>query len=178
MQNNMMEQMKNNYILSKIKHAMDLSNKDMVDIFKFGDIAISGEEVQNLLIEASGNISDKAYKPNENEIEITKCKNVTLESFLNGLIIFKRGEKETKTGKPQILSINGNKNINNIMLKKMKIALSLSSQDMLDIFEDIGSSLTKGELTDIFRKEGHKHYKKCADEHAVNFLEGLSKRRV
>lgn len=171
--------MNNNYILSKIKHAMDLNNKDMVDIFKFGGIAISEEEVQNLLIGARENISDEGDKPDENEIEeITKCKNITLESFLNGFIIFKRGEKETKTGQPEILSINGNKNINNIMLKKLKIALSLSSQGMLDIFEDMGSSLTKGELTDIFRKEGHKHYKKCSDEYAMNFLEGLSKRRV
>ena len=171
--------MNNNYILVKIKHAMDLNNKDMVDIFRLGGIAISEEEVQNLLIGERESISNECDKHYEDEIEeITKCKNITLESFLNGFIIFKRGEKETKTGQPEILSINGNKNINNIMLKKLKIALSLSSQDMLDIFEDMGSSLTKGELTDIFRKEGHKHYKKCADEHAVNFLEGLSKRRV
>lgn len=165
--------MNNNYILAKIKYAMDLKNEDIVDIFKFGGIDIFEEEVLKLLEGARENISD------EDEVEeITKCKNITLESFLNGLIIYKRGEKETKAEQPEILSIKGNKNINNIMLKKLKIALSLSSQDMLDIFEEVGSSLTKGELADIFRKEGHKHYKKCADKHAVNFLEGLSKRRV
>jgi uncharacterized protein YehS (DUF1456 family) len=170
--------MNNNYILVKIKHAMDLKNKDMVDIFQFGGITISEEEVQKLLEGARENTSDEDF--DEDEIkEISKCKNITLESFLNGFIIFKRGEKETKTGQqPDILSINGNKNINNIMLKKLKIALSLSSQDMLDIFEEVGSSLTKGELADIFRKEGHKHYKKCADKYAINFLEGLSKMRV
>ena len=165
--------MNNNYILAKIKYAMDLKNENIVDIFKFGGIDISEEEVQKLLEGARENISD------EDEVEeITKCKNITLESFLNGLIIYKRGEKETKTEQPEILSIKGNKNINNIMLKKLKIALSLSSQDILDIFEEIGKPLTKGELADIFRKEGHKHYKKCADKHAVNFLEGISKRRV
>jgi len=42
--------MNNNYILVKIKHAMNLNIKDMVDIFKFGGIAISEEEVQNLLV--------------------------------------------------------------------------------------------------------------------------------
>lgn len=166
--------MNNNYILVKIKDAMDLNNKDMVEIFKFGGIVISEEEVQKLL----ENISDEGDKLDNDIEEITKCKNITLESFLNGFIIFKRGEKETKTEQPEILSIKGNKNINNIMLKKLKIALSLSSQDMLDIFEEAGSSITKGELADIFRKEGHKHYKKCSDKYAVNFLEGLSKMRV
>ncbi len=170
--------MNNNYILVKIKHAMNLKNKDMVDIFKFGGISISEEEVQKLLEGARENISDESYKLADEIKEITKCNNITLESFLNGLIIFKRGEKETKTGQTDILSINGNKNINNIMLKKLKIALSLSSQDMLDIFEEVGSSLTKGELADIFRKEGHKHYKKCSDNYAMDFLEGISKMRV
>lgn len=168
--------MNNNYILDKIKYAMDLKNNDMVDIFKFGGIDIHEEEVQKLLDDARGNSFDENDKLNEIE-EINKCKNITLECFLNGLITFKRGEKETKTGQPEILSIKGNKNINNIMLKKLKIALSLSSQDMLDILEEVGDSLTKGELSDIFRKEGHKHYKRCSDKHAINFLEGLSKRR-
>jgi len=71
--------------------------------------------------------------------------NGTLESFLNGFITFKRGERDSKPGQSEIpsLSIIVNKNINNIMLKKLKIALSLSSQDMLDIFKEAGDLLNE-----------------------------------
>lgn len=67
-----------------------------------------------------------------------------------------------------------NQNVNNIMLKKLKIALSLNSEDMLDIFQEAGINVTKGELSALFRKEGHKHYKECGDKYARNFLKGLA----
>jgi len=95
---------------------------------------------------------------------------------LNGFIIFKRGKKDTKPGQPErpVLSIKDSENRNNIMLKKLKIALSLTSDDMLDIFKATGVIVTKGELSALFRKEGHKHYKECGDKYARNFLKGLT----
>jgi uncharacterized protein YehS (DUF1456 family) len=60
------------------------------------------------------------------------------------------------------------------MLKKLKIALSLTSDDMLDIFIKAGVIVTKGELSALFRKEGHKHYKECGDKYARNLLKGLA----
>jgi len=167
--------MNNNEILIKIKHALNIKDEEMTEIFKFGGIDLSNEEIQKMLIESKEGCSDEF----DDEIEeSTKCKNGTLEAFLNGFIIFKRGSQDPKPGQSESppLSIKGNKNINNIMLKKLKIALSLSSQDMLDIFEEVDDYMTKAELSDIFRKEGHKHYKKCDDKHAANFLEGLAKR--
>lgn len=56
----------------------------------------------------------------------------------------------------------------------MKIALSLTSEDMLDILEDVGVIVTKGELSALLRKEGHKNYKECGDRYARNFLKGLA----
>ncbi len=158
--------MNNNDILIKLRYALDIKNTEMVEIFKLGGIEFSEEEVQEMLLE-----------PEENNFE---CKNSALESFLNGFIIFKRGERDSKPGQSEIpsLSINSNRSINNIMLKKLKIALSLSSQDMLDIFKESGDALTKDELSNLFRKEGHKHYKKCNDKHAMSFLEELAKRNI
>jgi len=166
----------NNDILVKLKHALDIKDTDMVEIFKLGGVELSEEEVRKMLIESKeSNVDDFDNKEVDESI---KCKNGTLESFLNGFITFKRGERDSKPGQSEIpsLSIIGNKNINNIMLKKLKIALSLSSQDMLDIFKEAGDLLTKDELSNLFRKEGHKHYKKCDDKHATKFLEGLDKR--
>lgn len=167
--------MNNNDMLIKIKHVLDIKNTEMVEIFKFGGIELSEEEILKMLIVSKENYGDDDH---DEIVESTKCTNSTLESFLNGFIIFKRGERDSKPGQSEIpsLVIMGNKNINNIMLKKLKIALSLSSQDMLDTFESAGDTITKDELSNLFRKEGHKHYKKCDDKHAMNFLEGLAKK--
>ncbi|MDX8366552.1 DUF1456 family protein, partial [Cytobacillus sp. IB215665] len=59
-------------------------------------------------------------------------------------------------------------------LKKVKIALSLTSEDMIEILEGAGVIITKGELGALLRKEGHKNYKVCGDRYARNFLKGLT----
>ena len=56
----------------------------------------------------------------------------------------------------------------------MKIALALTSDDMLEILEEAGVIITKGELGAVLRKEGHKNYKECLDRYARNFLKGLA----
>jgi uncharacterized protein YehS (DUF1456 family) len=55
----------------------------------------------------------------------------------------------------------------------MKIALSLTSEDVLDILDSVGVIVTKGELGALLRKKGHKHYKECGDRYARNFIKGL-----
>jgi uncharacterized protein YehS (DUF1456 family) len=98
-----------------------------------------------------------------------------LESFLNGFIIFKRGEKDPKPGQTEkpVLSIKDS-DVNNVMLKKLKIALELSSDDVIDLLKKAGVMITKSELSALFRKEGHKNYKECGDKYAKNFLKGLA----
>ena len=56
----------------------------------------------------------------------------------------------------------------------MKIALALTSEDMLEILATAGVIITKGELGAVLRKEGHKNYKVCGDRYARNFLKGLA----
>jgi uncharacterized protein YehS (DUF1456 family) len=45
---------------------------------------------------------------------------------------------------------------------------------MLEIFELAGIRVSKGELSALLRKEGHKNYKECGDKFARNFLKGLA----
>ncbi|MEJ8554741.1 YehS family protein [Tepidibacter sp. Z1-5] len=170
--------MNNNEILIRLRDALDIKNTDMVEIFKLGGIELTSEEVNMMLIEEKD--SEHNEVDNNQDIEEKKanleCNNYSLESFLNGLIIFKRGEPDPIPGKPKNppLSIMSSKSVNNVMLKKLKIALSLTAEDMIDIFEEAGVIVTKGELSPLFRKEGHKHYKKCSDIFAINFLDGLA----
>ena len=170
--------MDNNDILIRLRYALNIRDTDMVKIFKFGGVELTAEEVRKLLIKSKETYRYNNVVDDHDEIEETeeniKCNNSMLESFLNGFIIFKRGKQDPKPGQPEMPVLKGDPNPNNILLKKLKIALSLTSEDMLDILKETGVIVTKAELSALFRKEGHKHYKECGDKYARNFLKGLA----
>jgi len=168
--------MTNNDILIRLRYALDLKDAEMVKIFKLGEMDVTIDEVKKILTkpkEAEGAdgepIQDEHFMP---------CDNVMLESFLNGLIIYKRGRQESKPGQPDKppMMITGNASVNNVLLKKLKIALSLTSEDMLAILNDAGVAINKSELSALLRKEGHSNYRACGDRYARNFLKGLGLR--
>lgn len=170
--------MNNHDILIRLRYALDIKNTDMVEIFKLGGIEVTKEEVLKMLTKSKDSYHNEADNNGdiaENEENLT-CNNMMLESFLNGLIIFKRGKRDPKPGQPESpeLSVKNKESVNNILLKKLKIALTLTSEDMLDILEEAGVMITKGELSAVLRKEGHRNYKECGDRYARNFLKGLA----
>lgn len=61
------------------------------------------------------------------------------------LYYFKRGKQDPKPGQPagQAAPLQGNESANNLLLKKMKIALSLTSEDVLAILDSVGVKVTK-----------------------------------
>ncbi|WP_404458461.1 DUF1456 family protein [Oceanobacillus kapialis] len=160
--------MNNNDILIRLRYALDIKDRDMVRIFQFGDVNITEDEVQKMLT-----------KTNERDLEENiyelRCDNSTLEGFFNGLIVYKRGKQDPKPGQPERppKMIKNSSSVNNVMLKKVKIALQLTTEDMLAIWEAAGVHVTKGELSALLRKEGHSNYRKCGDRYARNFLKGL-----
>lgn len=169
--------MDNNDILIRLRYALDIRDTDMVEIFKLGGTELTAEEVRKLLIKSKESYRYHNEVEDHDEIEEKeeniKCNNSMLESFLDGFIIFKRGKQDPKPGQSE-RPVLKDSNPNNILLKKLKIALSLTSDDMLDIFDKTGVIVTKGELSALFRKEGHNHYKECGDKYARNFLKGLA----
>ncbi|MFD6438914.1 DUF1456 family protein [Peribacillus sp. NPDC060186] len=168
--------MHNHDILIRLRYALDIKNKDMVEIFKLGDIEVTREEVMQILTKPKDGYDLDTDMDEIEDEEGIKCNNMMLESFLNGLIIFKRGKQEPKPGQPQspAPTAKNTESVNNILLKKLKIALTLTSEDMIDILEEAGVMITKGELSAILRKEGHRNYKECGDRYARNFLKGLA----
>ncbi|SEL14564.1 Uncharacterized conserved protein YehS, DUF1456 family [Carnobacterium iners] len=169
--------MNNNDRLVRLRYALDIKDAEMVDIFKLGELEITKEEVQQLLtkVKAKQNQEDdEGYSVNE---YMKKCKNTVLESFLNGLIVFKRGKQEVKPGEPikkAEVMIRNDQSVNNVLLKKLKIALSLTSDDILGILDETGVHLSKSELSAVLRREGQRNYKECGDRYARNFLKGLA----
>ncbi|PKM50514.1 MAG: DUF1456 domain-containing protein [Firmicutes bacterium HGW-Firmicutes-7] len=169
--------MNNNDILIRLRYALDIKDMDMMKIFKLGGIEVIKEDVQKMLVKSKDSYDENGNQEDlEEDEQMIRCTNSMLESFLNGFIIFKRGEQEPKSGQPEkpTNAIKDSGSVNNVMLKKLKIALSLTSEDMLDILEEAGVIISKGELSAVFRKEGHRNYKECGDKYARNFLKGLA----
>lgn len=166
--------MDNNDILIRLRYALDISDKKMVQIFEQGGVTVSRDDVAKLLSK-----TEESY--NYDEVEDGKqsnmtCTNAYLEGFLNGLIVEKRGvmkDKDGKVMKPPMLLKEGD-NPNNVLLKKVKIALNLDSDGMHQVFEKAGVTVSKAEMGAFFRKEDHKHYRHCMDKYARSFLKGLT----
>jgi uncharacterized protein YehS (DUF1456 family) len=157
----------NNDILIRLRYALDIKNTEMVEIFKLGGMDLSKEEVMKVLT--------KSVDEDDQQEDHLPCDDEMFESFLNGFITYKRGKQEPKPGQPERQAITY-EHVNNLLLKKVKIALSLTSEDMIDILEDAGVKVTKGEMSAILRREGHKNYQICGDRYARNFLKGLTTR--
>ncbi len=62
---------------------------------------------------------------------------------------------------------------NNDIFKKLRVALSLTNDDIIKIMELVQFKVSKSELGDIFRSDDHPNFKKCGDQILRNFLNGL-----
>jgi len=90
-----------------------------------------------------------------------------LASFLNGFINDKRGKKEGEQAAAE------KKLNNNIVLRKLKIALNLKDEEMLEILMLANFRISKSELSAFFRKPEQSQFKMCKDQIMRNFLHGL-----
>ena len=151
--------MTNNDFLRRFRYALNIKDNTMIQIFKKGNITLTREDVIDYLKKDI----DEGFK---------KLTNNDLISFLDGLIIQKRGKREDGTPPPKI-KITKN-NLNNILLRKLRIALAFKSYDMIRIFKLGGIEISEGELSALFRSEDHKNYKECGDKYVRVFLKGLT----
>ena len=62
---------------------------------------------------------------------------------------------------------------NNDILKKLRVALSLRNDDIIEILKLVDFEISKGALGDIFRNEDHPKYVEAKNQLLRNFLNGL-----
>lgn len=146
--------MTNNDILRRIRYTFDFSDSKMISLFALAGETVTREQVSDWLKKDS----HEDYKG---------LKDYLLATFLNGLINDKRGVKE---GEPAPIE---KELTNNIILRKLRIALNYVDDDMLAVMELADFRISKPELTAFFRRPGHKHYRICKDQILRNFLQGL-----
>lgn len=147
-----------NDILRSLRYSLNISDATVIKIFKLTGYELSFDQLTNLL-----------KKEDEDGYEI--CRHYVLAHFLDGMIIYKRGQQEGKTYEPPKTSLFLS---NNLILKKIRIALELQEDEMLEILYLAGFVVSKHELGAFFRKEGHHNYRECGDQFLRNFLKGLA----
>ncbi|RHW76177.1 DUF1456 family protein [Colwellia sp. RSH04] len=144
----------NNDILRRISKIFAFNNEKLLTIFSLSQCDITAEQLDCFFKEKN----DPQYK---------ELLDIELASFLNGLIIEKRGKQDGPQRQPeQVLN-------NNIVFNKLKIALALKADDVIAILDMANLNLGKYELSAFFRNINHKHYRECSDQVLSTFLSGL-----
>ena len=146
--------MTNNEILRRIQHALNLKNAQIIKAIEQADVTIAHDQVINWL-------------KDDNDKSCSKMKDKELAVFLNGFINLKRGKKEGVQPKPEVALTN------NMIFMKLRIALNMKAEDVLDVLEVVGVSLSKYEIGAYFRKPENKNYKVCEDQLLCDFLNGV-----
>ncbi len=62
---------------------------------------------------------------------------------------------------------------NNDIFKKLRVALMMRDDEIVDILKLVDFKISKSELGAFFRKEDHPNYMECGDQVLRNFLNGL-----
>ena len=62
---------------------------------------------------------------------------------------------------------------NNDILKKLRVALKLRDEDIIQVLKLAEFEVTKSEVNALFRSEDHPNYKECGDQLLRYFLNGL-----
>ena len=146
--------MTNNDVLRKVRFIYDFSDNMIIEIFGRGGLVASRQEISNWL------------KPDGDEA-LVNLPDKKLAIFLNGFVELKRGKKDGPPLEPE-KELN-----NNIILRKLKIALDLKTENMIAIYKMAGVTVSEHEITAFFRKPDQKQYRKCLDQFLRNFLLGL-----
>ena len=146
--------MNNNDILRRIRYTFDFNDSKMIAVFGLADHQVTREQISDWLKKDD----DPAYQ---------QCSDTQMATFLNGLINDKRGKKEGPQPEPE------QRLTNNIIFRKLKIALDLKAEDVLEIMIMAGLRISKHELSAFFRRPDHKNYRECDDQILRNFLKGL-----
>lgn len=149
--------MTNNDILKRLRYVFNFNDTAMIEIFQLADLATNRAQVSNWL-------------KKEEEADYVAMNDVELAIFLNGLIIKNRGKRDGEQPEPEVFLDNNN------ILKKLKIALSLKSEELLAIFQLVDIEMSAHQLSAFLRNPNQMQFMTLNDQYLRNFLMGLQKK--
>jgi uncharacterized protein YehS (DUF1456 family) len=116
----------NNYFLRRLRYTFDFNDTKMIELWALADKEVTREQVT-------------AWLKKDDDPDFINCSDRMLAIFLNGLINDLRGKKDGPQMEPES-RLN-----NNIILRKLKIALNLRDDDICEIINSAGLTIGKSE---------------------------------
>lgn len=118
--------MTNNDVLRHVSYTFELNDQVMSHIFSLADFVVLDVQVS-------------CWLKNEEEPSFVDLSDRELALFLNGFINFKRGKRDGEAPRAE------EKISNNIVFQKLRIALNLRAEDILEILQLADFCLSKHE---------------------------------
>jgi len=148
--------MTNNDTLRRLRYALNRNDRAIAEITSKSGRQTTEAEVINWL-------------KLEDEPGFIALPDADLCSFLDGLIVEKRGPHPSGSVPAPMEYLS-----NNEILKKLRVAFNLKSDDMLAVFKKADFDVSNAELGSFFRRTGHPKYAKCPEQVLRKFIKGLS----
>lgn len=147
--------MQNHELLRRVSTALSLSEADLAEL-----VTIAG--LGDAIPEPAGLIREPGTEG------AVPCDDATFVALLDALIVARRGPRQGPP--PPVVAPS-----NNLVLKKLRVALGYQDADMLAIFARSGVEIGRNQLGALFRSPENKHYQACSDGWLICFLTGLKR---
>ena len=148
----------NNELFKRLRYALQIDDPTARRILKQGSFEATTEQVV-------------AWRLSDSEAEFDACPNEAIAAFLAGYIIERRGARDDKPVPPPSKA----RIQNNTVLKLLKIALEMRSEDVLSILTTDGASFSISEVSALLRKPGSRNYRQCGDQVLRRFIDGVGR---
>lgn len=145
----------------RIRYALKIDDADTIRLIKLGDATATLKEVVG-------------WRKKEGDDEHLACPEPMLLAFLNGLVIDNRGPAPVS---PYRKPKSAERFDNNTVMKQLRIALSLRTDDVHEAIQAGGGRLGKTEVSAFFRNSDARNYRRCGDQVMRWFLAGLTSSR-
>jgi uncharacterized protein YehS (DUF1456 family) len=147
-------EMNYNNILKRLRYTFDYGDDKMMKIFSKGGLTVDRALLSNWL-------------KNEDDDDYMEMEAMKLTIFLNGFIIEKRGARGDGPPKPEKYLTN------NLIFKKLKIALELTTEDILEMFVLTGKVISMHEINSFLRNPEKRQFRPMKDQYLRQFTFGI-----
>jgi len=142
-------------VLRRLRYALNLPDGLTLKLFSLGGLEATGDELE-------------VWLKKDEEPGYVACRDEALTAFLDGLVMLKRGPRPAGSPAPASERLT-----NNLILKKLRVALAWKEDDILAALATGGMTVSRNELTALFRKPGQKNFKPCGDQLLRAFMTGM-----
>ena len=148
------QKMENGEIIRRLQFMLDVGDSEIATCFTLAGCNVSEADIPCYVSQADAD-NHKV------------CSDEDFSRFLDGFIQWRRGPSDQENRNSIALN-------NNVVLKKIRIALELQARDLDNAFMLSDHEISPHEISALFRKPGTKHYVECSDHVFERLLSGLS----